>query len=267
MFVLAVSPTVMQAQNPVPTTQPSVLTIFREDVKYGHNADHERVEAGWPAAYAKVKSPYSYIAITSITGANEVWFLSPYTNWKHYGESMQADRSPALATELARLSKADAEHVSQGRSIHLVGRPDLSGGAFPPVAKTRFYDITWFRVRPGHEMEFEQVAKSYQAVYKKAAPQASFRVYSVVAGVPGPTYMVFSSNETLAQLDQMQATEMTVMRAFSADELKAIQKFSAEGLINYETQRFAVNGPMSYVDDATAASDPTFWRPRATAAR
>jgi hypothetical protein len=246
----------------LPTSQPAVLTIYREDVKYGHNAAHETHEAGWPAAYAKVKSPFSYIAITSLTGANEAWFLSPYPNWKTYGDNINQDtKDPVMAAELARLSKADAEHVSQGRSYHLIGRADLSAGVFPSVAKNRFYEVTIFRVRLGHEQTFEQLAKVYKAAFTKAAPQASYRLYQVVAGMPGPTFMIFASTQTLAQFDQIPAMDAAVWGAIGADDVRAMQKFFAEGMINMETQRFAVNGRMSYVDDATAAQDPAFWRP------
>jgi len=263
-LMLALSiPALTRAQSPtVPTTQPSVLTIYREEVKYGHTADHETTEAGWPAAYAKAKSLYTYLAITSISGASEAWFLAPYADWKSMGESLKMEQSNAmLAAELARLAKADAEHVNSARQIHLLGRPDLSAGAFPNVAKNRFYEITFFRVRAGHEQEFEAVAKVFKAAYEKNAPGTSYRMYQVVAGLPGPTYMGFFSVQSMAELDAQQATDMKVMGTFTPEQLQQLQKFSAEGMINFETQRFAVNGRMSYVDDATAATDPGFWRP------
>ena len=34
----------------LPTSQPGLLTIIREEVKLGRSAEHERIEAGWPAA-------------------------------------------------------------------------------------------------------------------------------------------------------------------------------------------------------------------------
>src|SRR5436309_13799 len=91
-----------------------------------------------------------------------------------------------LSAEIKRLSKADAAHVSAGRSTHLIARTDLSAGSFPSIAKSRFYEMTWFRVRPGHQQEFEAVAKKFGAAYKKAAPQSGYRVYQVAAGVVGP---------------------------------------------------------------------------------
>src|SRR5436190_266222 len=106
------------AQTPMPTSQPGILTIFREDVKYGHNADHEKTEMGWPAALAKAKSPGTYIALTSMTGPSEAWFIQPFVSWKAVEDNMKFETDNAdLSTELARLSRADAEHVSAGRSI------------------------------------------------------------------------------------------------------------------------------------------------------
>lgn len=255
-------PVIAFAQNPVPTSQPSVLMVIREDVKYGHGADHESVEAGWPAAFAKAKSPQTYIGMTSLTGANEAWFVVPMTNWKALGDQMKFENSdPVLSAELARLSRADAEHVSNSRTMHLIGRPDLSAGAFPKVSSARFYEITFLRVRLGHEQEFENAAKIYQAAYKRVAPTESYRLYQAVAGVVGPTYVVFVSAPSLADFDRMQSIDGAVMGSFSASDMQAMQKLFAEGMVNVETQRFAVNGRMSYVDDATAAADMAFWRP------
>ncbi|MEX2156773.1 MAG: hypothetical protein WD773_08035 [Gemmatimonadales bacterium] len=54
------------AQAPgLPTTQPALVTIIREDVKVGRAADHARIEAGWPAAFARTKSPDYYLTIVS----------------------------------------------------------------------------------------------------------------------------------------------------------------------------------------------------------
>jgi hypothetical protein len=262
------APGAIMAQTPMPTSQPGILTIFREDVKYGHNADHEKTEMGWPAAYAKAKAPGTYIALTSMTGPNEAWFVQPFASWKAFGDGMKFESDRAeLSGELARLSKADAEHVTAGRTVHLASRADLSAGTFPNVAKIRFYEITWFRVRPGHEQEFERLAKVYQAAYKKAAPQASYRVYEVAAGVPGPTYVVFGSFQSIAELDKGMAENAAVMGAMSDSDKGALQKFGSDGLVNTETQRFAMNGPMSYVDHATIDQDPAFWRPKKAVAK
>src|SRR2546425_12725893 len=60
----------------LPTTQPSLVTIIREEVKVGRTAEHARNEAGWPAAFGRVNSPDYYLAMTSITGMPEAWYRS-----------------------------------------------------------------------------------------------------------------------------------------------------------------------------------------------
>jgi hypothetical protein len=89
----------------------------------------------------------------------------------------------------------------------------------------------------------------------------------VAAGATGPTYLIFQSYESLADLDKGPATDAAVMAALGAEDARAIEKFEAEGLVNSETQRFAMNGPMSYVDPATIDQDPAFWRPKKPAAK
>ena len=97
--------------------------------------------------------------------------------------------------------------------------------------------------------------------FKKAAPAGSYRVYQVMAGMPGPTFAIFWSTESMAGFDEVLALDAALMKTFTPEQLGALQKFSRESLLNAESHRLAVNGRMSYVDDATAAQDPAFWRP------
>src|SRR5690348_13874190 len=78
------------ADGGLPTAQPKRLTIIREFVKPGMGPAHARNEAGWPAAFAKAKSPDFYIALTSMTGAPEAWYLSPSESFAAEAASMKA---------------------------------------------------------------------------------------------------------------------------------------------------------------------------------
>jgi hypothetical protein len=251
------------AQGALPTSQPNYLTIVREEVKLGRAADHERIEAGWPAAYEKAKSPDYYLAYVSTTGRNEAWFVVPFDSQKAMGDSMRRESEDAtLGAELRRLQRADADVVNNATTIQAMARKDLSVGAFPDVAKTRFVEITIFRVRPGHERGFEEAAKAYGAAAKRSSPNASFRIYQVMAGVPGPTFLVFSSTQSFADFDRAVQEDMAIMKGASPDELKMLERFSAEGLVNVETQRFRIDPAMSYVPKETRAADPAFWMPK-----
>jgi len=135
----------------VPTTQPKFMHVFREQIKPGRSGEHAKWEAGWPAAYEKAKSPYHYIALQSITGPSEVWYVVPLANHAAYGEMVATeDKDPALAAELERLNKGDAEFRAEESALQAVAMPDLSHGAFPAPGKMKYYEITTFRIRDLH---------------------------------------------------------------------------------------------------------------------
>ena len=251
------------AQSGMPTSQPNMLQIFREEVKVGHNTEHEKVELGWPAAYEKAKSPYYYLALVSLTGPSEAWFVSPYDSNQAIGESMKFERgNPTLSAELARLQRADADHLNNLRSIVATARKDLSRGDFPDLAKQRFYEVTTFRVRPGQEASFVAAAKAYGEVCARSGRAVSYRIYQVVAGMPSATYLIFSSLTGLDGFDKMMSDDEAVNKAMTEADQKVFQKFFTEALVSSDTQRFEVNPQMSYVSAEVRASDPAFWMPK-----
>jgi hypothetical protein len=251
----------------MPTTQPGMVTIVREDVKPGRNAEHQRIEAGWPAAYEKAKSTFYYLAFESMTGPNEAWFVVPFASHAAQAESMKQESSdPVLAAELARLSRADGEVLNNIRVMQARARPDLSMGKFPDLATQRYWEISWFRVRPGHEAEFDSAAKAYGSAAKRSAPASNYRVYEIIAGVPGPTYLIFSSVSNYATFDQMAADGEKTFMGATPDEMGALQKYSLNAAVNFETERFRLNPVMSFVSKETRASDPSFWSPPKKAA-
>jgi hypothetical protein len=247
----------------VPTTQPPMLTIFVEKLKMGMDTDHETNEAGWPAAYARAKSPDTYLALSSVTGPAEVWFVSPYQSFAAEGESMKrVDDNPDLAAELSRLWRADGEYLTDAYQIHAMARPDLSTGAFPDIGLARFWEITTFGVRLGHEQAFEEAARVYMANAQKFAPGMSFRVYQITAGMAGANYMIFTSVESYAAFDQSLAEGMAMWEKVSPQDMATLQGIMQIGVESVITNRYSLSPSMSYVDDATKAKDPEFWNRR-----
>jgi hypothetical protein len=243
----------------MPTTQPKFLHIFREQVKPGRTADHAKWEAGWPAVFEKVKSPYNYIALQSITGPPEVLYVSPLANQAAYGEMIAAENDPALGPELERLGKGDGEFLSEVSAIQAVAMPELSQGAFPDIGKMRYYEITTFRVRPGHYDAWVAATKAYKAASTRSAPNASWRTYSVVAGAPGDTYLVFSSVGAFAEFDKMMAEGEATWKGMTAEESATLGKFMKESVFNVSTNRYRLDPGQSYVNAETKAKDPAFW--------
>ena len=51
-------------------------------------------------------------------------------------------------------------------------------------------------------------------------------------------------------------------KGMTKEEQATLQKFSTEGLINVETQRFRLDPNMCYVPKDVRAQDPAFWMPK-----
>jgi hypothetical protein len=247
------------AQSGLPTSQPKRLTIIREQVKVGRGADHARNEAGWPAAFEKAKSTDYYIAITSMTGRPEAWYLVPWDSHAAEAASMKRDdKDPVLSAELSRLALRDAEFIEGVTTVQLTARPELNVGKFPDVAKIRFYEISVFQVRPGKEQIFEAVAKAYGAVCKRVAPDASYRVYSVAAGMSDPTFFVLSSVQDYADFDKMAADSAKIFSSLTAEEKAVFDKWG-DAVVKSETNRFRLDPVQSFVSKEVRAGDPDFW--------
>jgi hypothetical protein len=260
LFLLATVPVAALAQS-LPTTQPEFIRLIREDVKQGRAAEHAKLEAGWPAAFERAKSPDFYLGLESMTN-NEAWFLIPSASYAAMGEMLARERDPGIASELARLSRADAELINSSRTIELRARPELSHGSYPDLSKQRYWEITVYRMRPGTYEAFSQIAKAYGAALDRSGGKLGYRVYEVVAGAPTPTYYVFASVSSFGDFDKLLAEGDATMKAMTPDEGAIGKKFD-EGLISSETFRLRLSPEMSYVSKDVRATDPAFWMPKA----
>ena len=105
----------------VPATQPKFLHIFREQVKPNRGGEHAQWETGWPAAYEKAKGTTPYLALSAITGPQEVWYVTPYASQGAYGDVMAWEEAqPGLTTELERLAKGDSEFLADANALQAV---------------------------------------------------------------------------------------------------------------------------------------------------
>lgn len=250
----------------MPTSQPKFLHIVREEVKMGRTADHSKWESGWPAAFEKAKSPTTYLGLVSVTGPSEAWYLIPFASQAAFGEMNAREAAdPALSTELDRLSRGDAEFVSEATALQAVARPELSHGAFPDLATMRFWEITTFRVKPGHGEEFAAAAKAWASASERSAPAASWRTYEVVAGAPEGTFLMFSSYASFADFDKAMTDGEAAWKGLTFEERTALQTYSADATLSTVTNRFRLDPAQSYVPMETRQKDPAFWMPKAAA--
>ena len=89
---------------------PPLLRVYREEIKPGRNAAHEKVETGYVRAFSKTKY-VNYLAMDSLSGPNEAWFIEPHDSYASIENSIQISDTSALKAELALLDAQDGEHL------------------------------------------------------------------------------------------------------------------------------------------------------------
>ncbi len=245
---------------------PKVLQIFREEVKFGKGSAHEKNEAAFADVFKRAKWPTTYLAISSMTGPSEAWFLVGYDSFEALEKDNQAtEKATAFQAEQTRLLEKDAEFVSGGRGIVLFHREDLSRGVGVNIAQMRYFRITTFRVRPGHESDFVEAAKTVRAAYDKLGVDVHWAVFQIYSGMPSPTFLVFVPTKSLKEIDEGLARVMAFQEALGEENGKKVQKIAAEGYLSTESNIFAFSPKMSYPPKAWVDADPDFWTPKSKA--
>ncbi|MBZ5618459.1 MAG: hypothetical protein LAQ69_07015 [Acidobacteriia bacterium] len=243
-----------------------IIRIFREDIKSGRSAAHEKVEMAYVRAFSKSKYP-SYLALESVTGQNQAWFLERYDSYAALEEAIHISEAEPLKTTLQQLDAQDGEQRSGDRGMIAIYQKDLS---YLPVAanlvKARFVTINMVRLRPGHNADFAEMRTLVNAAFQKSASQQRRVVYSVSSGAPGGTYLILSAMDSLKAMDPGPSA-MTMPAAFGAENLARYQKLFADIVISTENTLFAVNPRMSNAPKEYITADPDFWKPKPVAAK
>jgi hypothetical protein len=254
------------AQPPTNSPPPKVLSIFREDVKASRSGAHEKLEAGYVAAQRKANWPVYSIAITSVAGPNDAWFMTGYDSFEAMEKDRKAlDKNAELSREFERLDALDAEFRTNQRGIVAVFREDLSYHPTIDLAQVRYFQIITLRTKPGHEMDFDEAAKMFRAGYeKKNSPDDHYALYQVVAGLQGGTVFVFVPLKSLKEIDVAMKPEN--QQAFvKAIDFKKLEKLIGESVLSEESAIYAISPKMSYVSKEFAAAGGEFWKPKPVA--
>jgi len=252
-----------QAQSQDPA---HLMRIFREDIKSGKGAAHERVESGYVRALSKTGYP-SYLALEELTGTSQAWFIERYDTYEAMEKAIHLADSEPLKSAMQALDAQDGELRSGDRGMIATYQPALSYLPVPPnVMKNRFYAITTVRIRPGRNADFQELRKMLNEAYTKAGQKRRFVVYSVNSGMPAGTFLIFSGMESLKALDPAPGAT-TIPEAFGADNLAKYSKLYGDTVISSENTLFMVNPRMSNPPKEYITADPAFWAPKPPAAK
>lgn len=266
LFLAGAAHALAQATPSTPGGPPKVLQIFREEVRVGKGAAHEKFEAeGFVQTFAKANWPTHYLAMTTISGPSEAWFLTPYDSFEAWEKDRQAtEKAPGLLGQLDRLGEKDAEFITNGRSIVAILRPELSyRREGVNIFTMRYVAVTTYSVRPGHNADFEESRKIVNEAHEKANVDEHWSMYQVISGMPGGTFLYFAPFKSLKEEDAVPEKHGKAYQDALGDEgRKKLRELSSASILNSETMLFTFSPKMSYVSKEAIAADPDFWAPK-----
>ena len=128
-------------------TAPEFLLIVREGLRPGSGEAYEKNELKIAAACARLKCPHPYLALASVAGPKEVWWLNAFASEEEKDQLEPAyARNEPLMAQLRPLGKRKEAFRRTLTTTLTKHRPDLSGGAGWRVNGARFFVIHLTRV-------------------------------------------------------------------------------------------------------------------------
>jgi hypothetical protein len=245
---------------------PKVLTAFREFVKPGRGGMvHEKAESAFVQAVARAKSPTHYLAVGSLSGKPRVLFLTGFDSFEAWEKDINSTNdNPTLSAALDRAGFADGDLLSDVDAGAMILREDYSLRDAVDIAHMRYFEISAFHVRQGHDKDWDTLVKMYMTAYDKI-PDVHWATYQVVYGQDAGTYIVFNPMKSAAEIDRSFGQNKQFEAAMGEDGMKKLAELSAAAIESSQTNLFAFNPKMSYVSDEWVKADPGFWKPKAAA--
>jgi hypothetical protein len=264
MAIVIAAPAASQTPaTPDPNAPPTLLVIYRENIKIGKNAQHEANEQGWAGVLSKAQWPTGWLGTTALTGPNEAWFFTGYPSWEAYEKDTNAKDTAEALAETRKFSAADGDYVNNTASIIARYRPGLSYKPLGNVSQMRYFTINTIRVKPGQEAAFAERWREIVAAHEKAKVDEHWAVYSVQAGAPTGTFMFIYARKSLAEIDAAgpaHGSDAYRDAVGEAGRAKNAEVFR-EVVEADQTNHFQFSPKMSYVPKAWVDTDPAFWSP------
>ena len=269
LFLLPVGISVIAVaqENSMGHMPPKILVITREYTKPGKSgAQHEKTESMFVQAMKQAKWPTHYIAVESLSGRSRALFLTGYDSFAVWEkDTLATEKNAALSAALDRAWAADGELLSDTDGGAFAFREEYSLHPEVDIAHMRYFEISRFEIKQGHDKDWDEIVKLVTAAYKKI-PDAHWATYSSVYGNPDNTYIVFNPMKSLAEVDKNWAANKDFEAAMGEEGMKKLGELSAKAIESSQTNLFAFNPRMSYPADEWVKADPDFWKPKAAAA-
>jgi len=244
---------------------PKVLVIQREVLKPGRaGATHLKTESAFVQAMTAAKWPTHYFAAESLSGASRALFFIGYPSFAEWEKDNQdTAKNATLSAAFDRAALTDGEQLTEYTSGAFLFNEEGSLGANVDIPHMRYFEISQFRVKPGHEKDWNDLVKLYKSTYAKAVPGVKWAVFDSMYGLDnGGLHLVFIPMRSLAEVDQSLLDGKKFEAALGESELKKLGELSAACIESSQSNLFQFNPKMSYPAEEWIKADPEFWKPK-----
>jgi hypothetical protein len=247
---------------------PKVLVVQREFVKPGKSgAPHMKTESAFVQAMTAAKWPTHYLGMDSMTGPSRSLFLVGYDSFAAWEkDNLATQKNATLWAAIDRALVADGELLSSYDASALAYREDLSLRPNQNYAQMRYFEIIRFKVRQGHDKDWDALVKMYMDAYGKATPAVHWATYQSVDGADnGGVYVVFNGLKSLSEVDAGFGDSKKFEAELGEDGMKKLADLTAACVEDVQTNLFSFNPSLSYSSDDWVKADPGFWKTKAPA--
>lgn len=252
-----------QAAATVPVSK--VLQINREFLKPGTTtAAHNKTEAAFVEAMTEAKSTAYYIAMCSLSGRPRCLYATGYPSYEAWQkDSDGVGKNKELSAKLDEAIVADSKLLESMDQAVVSYEEELSYKATGDLTHARYMEITEYHVRAGHNKDWTDLVKMYISGCEKSGISAHWAMFHLDYGGPGGTYLIFSSDKAMSEIDSSSAEGKKFVAAMGEDGMKRMGELIAAAVESTNTQLFAINPRQSYVPETMIKADPEFWKPAA----
>jgi len=241
---------------------PRYVNFVHERLRPGRGTAYDGTLSSIRGSYERFNIPAYWIEMKSLTGPDEILAFNLADSFGDL-EKMGAGMAAGIAAhpELAGLQDRQLAENTSSVTNFIAERVDALGSRATTInfAKMRLLHLTVFNIRPGHEAEFAEAAKSIAAAYEKIEGSPAWVMYAVHSGAPLPSYLMLTALSSLKDEDAAAARRAPAMEAAGAAVQQRLHEIARSAYDSIETNIYSVNPQLSHMPKDFTALDPNYW--------
>ena len=241
---------------------PQYINFVHERLRPGRGTAYDTTLSSIRDDYERFNIPAYWIEMKSLTGPDEILAFNLADSFSDL-EKMGAGMAAGIAAhpELAGLQDRQLAENTSSVTNFIAERVDALGSRAATIdfAKMRLLHLTVFKIRPGHEAEFAEAAKSVAAAYEKVEGSPACVTYAVHSGAPAPSYLMLTALSSLKDEDAAAARRAPAMEAAGPAVQQRLQEIARSAYDSIETNIYSVNPQLSHMPKDFTALDPNYW--------